>query len=511
MKKLLALMFISAALAACSSGGGGGSPSSGVSNDLIVASNNVVTGMKTEVDNKAEVVAFVEDKLGPDYYESDPTPQEGGNIVMNASGTGTPLTPEQKFEHAKRKIQDLELLTTTDPEELQGMTNIADRLRDAWLISGHDANEIPEDDDELIEFIIENAPESSEIEGIIAANQEEKWEIDNAIFLMTDGPNKEKHIRFFLGNDKKINKVEMHDSDQGTMESPRKGDSNKFEYLQYEYKVRRPGSQDSTTVKSYDPLDFAEIKARLPWDAGTIAQLTENDITEYTKTGDFIVNTYGRDLQLAYSDFGKLTVEGTLIKVSDGESQEIGAADAFFAGGYDAKKIDPSDFTENVNFTGKAIGNVTLRNGSNNDSLVELGLNAPATLAVVFNQGSAPTETLNADFSNWYDVEMVKTGDDVSIDFDNYTNEDERYKFWSSAPGQPKADDINSSDILSDNNGLTTGDIAADIGYYGDNGIPAEATGVVSANSRISPEEAQAQGFDHDSVELRMAFGAKRD
>jgi hypothetical protein len=211
-----------------------------------------------------------------------------------------------------------------------------------------------------------------------------------------------------------------------------------------------------------------------------------------TIVGEFSIETYGRNYDLKYSDFGRLLAQ-TTTKYNDNTPDEVDEPSYEpFAGGYEVMKISKDKLSDEMDFTGKAVGYAQYHSGNNGkDSHELIGV---ATLN--FKNG---TETLNMDFSesDWYDVEIVKNGNNANIAFSNgdrITNDN--FKF--SGGNEHSATDYLSGDyngkIDNDNNG-EFGKIEID--YYGNSGNPSEFGGVTQ--------------YVENELRMNVAFGGARD
>ena len=209
---------------------------------------------------------------------------------------------------------------------------------------------------------------------------------------------------------------------------------------------------------------------------------------------------------LLYSDFGLVKWDETRTNAEDTTDKEEIHAHRVFAGGYDALKVTP-DKTQTMHFEGDAVAGVNYKQITTHDDLVDgssstLLLNGKASLD--FNHGN---ETLTANFNNWYDVDVTKNLDGSNnIRFSNgdkkdfgvgiegsATKNDFKFKGFESnkfdndlgtSNAEYKSDGYDTyehKNFIKENwdtnsEGYTG---AMDIGYYGENGTPSEATGYV--------------------------------
>jgi hypothetical protein len=178
-------------------------------------------------------------------------------------------------------------------------------------------------------------------------------------------------------------------------------------------------------------------------------------------------DSVGKDMNLSYSDFGTYSIINTDQETSN--LVEIVAYNKPFAGGYNSQKIDTDDISQDLHFTGRAVGGVT-------SDTQHVDLSGNATLDFDTTMGIS---TLNAFFSNWYDVK-VQNDSNGTIEFSNYTN----------AYNQVQLPDVPNSEGKIITDGATMS-----VGYYGTDSIPTEATGLVE--------------FEKSGVGLELSFGAK--
>lgn len=224
-------------------------------------------------------------------------------------------------------------------------------------------------------------------------------------------------------------------------------------------------------------VEFAAPDAKLKFsvnpDTGEINGISvigTDGQTQFTRNGtDFIndtsVLTYdsgtGEDLILSYSDFGMYTIE------NNADAAKI--AYAPFAGGYAAKQIDVANIEKDMSFSGRAVGTATKGDDS---------INLAGTAILNFTTGDSPVSELTAIFNNWYNVNITQTG----------ATSDAQFVFT----GTPTKTDV----ILTN----TTGTGTMNIGYYGPDGTPTEATGLAQFTE---------SGVEN-GVKFDMAFGVNK-
>ena len=141
--------------------------------------------------------------------------------------------------------------------------------------------------------------------------------------------------------------------------------------------------------------------------------ITDLSMKEETVSADVDFQSYGKELGLAYSDFGKILVSG--------------GDDEIFHGGYPDKKIVLSDIqnmNKVMNFKGQAVGIVEKSLNDKQTGVMDIAGNANLVVSDVGD------ETLSVAFNKWYDVTVVRNKNGTnSITFDHYTGTDADYKF----------------------------------------------------------------------------------
>ena len=173
-------------------------------------------------------------------------------------------------------------------------------------------------------------------------------------------------------------------------------------------------------------------------------------------------DSLGKEMGLSYSDFGLIGITSSM-----GDEQSPDEFSVPFAGGYAAKQIDVAKIEKDMSFSGRAVGTATKGDDS---------INLAGTAILNFTTGDSPVSELTANFNNWYNVNITQTG----------ATSDAQFVFT----GTPTKTDV----ILTN----TTGTGTMNIGYYGPDGIPTEATGTVQFTET---------GVDN-GVQMDMSFGA---
>ncbi len=217
--------------------------------------------------------------------------------------------------------------------------------------------------------------------------------------------------------------------------------------------------------------------------------------------------SYARELGLKYSDFGVLKVDFSDIE----GAEQFGVSYDPFAGGYTTKAVDNGRMKElaqnnEMKFTGLAKGTLTRfwidENGQNYDIPIdENGLKDEAATLVFAADG---TQTLSANFDNWYDVQMIKNDDGTN-----------QFKVVGGTGGTDSRFHIQPEEgvklpehmIVGTNNGTTNERMEFVTGYYGDKGIPSEATGIVKYTFNPHP-------FEEDNpignINFMLGFGGTK-
>lgn len=358
--------------------------------------------------------------------------------------------------------------------------------------------------------------------------------LDNAkLHLVEETAHQDGFINFTIDDKKNINGIEISENDFGaealsdklskTGENTFAG-NDKLHIYEFQYGGGRLYIEISGYDENTEP-DLALIKEKLQLklqeriaenlltDDDSLLNMKDTiskDIADLTDTTsldheildrkiDTVYTSYAKNLRngtgnLLYSDFGLIKWDETRTGADPDDIEEI-HANKVFAGGYDTMKVDPTKFAS-LEFTGDAVGGVNYKKIIDGDyGIVEsdtLQLDGgKATLK--FANGE---EKLNVTFNNWYDVDVTKnlntnTG---SISFsDGDKIDDNRFKFTGLASNNIDGvkgngsqnfdgfDKYENTDFIKEawdkNSEGYTG--AMDMGYYGKDGVPSEATGYV--------------------------------
>lgn len=413
--------------------------------------------------------------------------------------------------------------------------NKAESLRLYLILAGFE--NLPENEQDLIDWIANrkymikrHAEKMYKMYGT-----EKSVYLDNAkLHLVEETAHQDGFINFTIDNDtKNINGIEISENDFGaealgdklskTGENTFAG-NDKLHIYEFQYGGGRLYIEISGYDENTEP-DLALIKEKLQLKLQE--RIAENlltgdnsllnmkdtiskDIADLTDTTsldheildrkiDTVYTSYAKNLKngtgnLLYSDFGLIKWDETRTGADPDDIEEI-HANKVFAGGYDTMKVDPTKFAS-LEFTGDAVGGVNYKKIIDGDyGIVEsdtLQLDGgKATLK--FANGE---EKLNVTFNNWYDVDVTKnlntkTG---NISFSGGDKiDDNRFKFTGLASNNIDGvkgngsqnfdgfDKYENTDFIKEawdkNNEGYTG--AMDMGYYGKDGVPSEATGYV--------------------------------
>lgn len=413
--------------------------------------------------------------------------------------------------------------------------NKAESLRPYLILAGFE--DLPENEQDLIDWIANrkymikrHAEKMYNMYGT-----EKSVYLDNAkLHLVEETAHQDGFINFTIDNDtKNINGIEISENDFGaealgdklskTGENTFAG-NDKLHIYEFQYGGGRLYIEISGYDENTEP-DLALIKEKLQLKLQE--RIAENlltgddsllnmkdtiskDIADLTDTTsldheildrkiDTVYTSYAKNLRngsgnLLYSDFGLIKWDETRTGADPDDIEKI-HANKVFAGGYDTMKVDPTKFAS-LEFTGDAVGGVNYKKIIDGDyGIVEsdtLQLDGgKATLK--FANGE---EKLNVTFNNWYDVDVTKnlntnTG---SISFSGGDKiDDNRFKFTGLASNNIDGvkgngsqnfdgfDKYENTDFIKEawdkNSEGYTG--AMDMGYYGKDGVPSEATGYV--------------------------------
>ncbi|MBQ8436212.1 MAG: hypothetical protein IJX20_01025 [Alphaproteobacteria bacterium] len=187
---------------------------------------------------------------------------------------------------------------------------------------------------------------------------------------------------------------------------------------------------------------------------------------------------------LLYSDFGTVDIKGMEGFLPVNEK-------FVFAGGMDAKRIDKVEIQGDMTFSGNAVATV-IHQDYTGEERVENTKTFDGSANLVFNNGA---ETLTTKFDNWYYVTVTSNANqnDYNITFENNTISDDDKNYYQFNNN----DTYTVSNFINERNNGRYG--AVDIGYYGENGTPEEATGFVAYGESIA---------ENVALNAQIGFGA---
>lgn len=476
-------------LAACGGGGTSSGPSTmatvpSTPQGQVIKSNQVVTGMTSFIDNGEKRTDYVLNALGPDYFPEDMW--NGRTIVITRGASGDAMAApgvtrgvttgagacrsvtecsQMAFDNMLEQLADNKI----DPDTVTD----TDQLRQALAMIGY-SDALDADWTDVHAYIVDNLEHLSDMATNVYS-QYRDFNLGDVAFTMASASNGDRAgakdlITFDVKDNGEIGGIHLwtYRSDDGTL-------------------VPVPGADVVATRVNWDNLF-------------TVSQTREQDDGSVVNvSGAVSVDTYGRDFDLTYSDFGLLTgnITTTTTGPDGAENTVVQKQYEPFAGGYTNKEIAYNDIknieTEYVFNNGRAIGSVKARDGSD-----DLSLRGTANLRFHVDD-TGPTETLNMKFSNWYNVTIVKDADNADIQFSaNGAQIKDVYRFTSADANDGE---FSTSDFLNgDYNGTIVTDNNApygklDIKYYGDDNRPTEATGVMK--------------YINEGIEANIAFGVK--
>lgn len=453
--------------------------------------------------------------------------------ALGSSGISLFTSNEVASEDVTQAFKDMKAKLVDDPID----ENDGDGLRPYLILAGFE--NLPETEADLIAWIANrkhmikrHAEKAHEMYGT-----EKSVYLDNAKFnLVEETANQDTFINFTIDGQNKINGIEVSENDFGAealSDKLNKTGENTFSGNDklhiYEFPYGSGGGRLYIEISGYDKNtepDLALIKEKLQLKlqeraaedslAGdnSLSNMKDTISAEIAALGDTtsleheildrkigtVYTSYAKNLKngmgnLLYSDFGLVKWDEIRTNTDDANDKEEIHANKVFAGGYDAMKMDPKNSME---FTGDAVG------GVNYKKIVEGDYGVVESNTMQLEGGKATlkfangTENLNVTFNNWYDVDVTKnlntnTG---SISFSGGEKiTDNKFKFTGVASnnidgikdnGSQNFDGFNKYENKNfikeawDKNSSYEGYAGAmNIGYYGKDDTPSEATGYV--------------------------------
>lgn len=527
------------ALVACGGGSGGGSggdnPHTSFTTQLVssaaITSNKNITGMVSGNDSKAEMLAYVESKLcggNCDWSNTGSAIDIGRRATTRGASTINGIPIESVFnlasESGRRAYEKFSMNTYAELEAIWdaiGNDNKAkNEFAQALKFAGYEQSLLNSKDKVwLINEIIGYSDKQDLLDEMYQFEpgfQHYSVKLDDVKFTtVNDSATGGGTIKFKIDNSGKIVGL-TQDSYSDGLEAfvhamKRQGDTDTFDtgtIKIYEFSVGEEGN--TINFVSIGESDLPKIKLSLLEDldrrivggdidegdryayTAVINSVTFADLTSENGRATLETKLYGTELGLKYSDFGFLD-----FKAYDAENSLRHSSAIVLAGGYNTKEIQRDSINSDVDFTGIARGRMVYESGTDDngyrtkDSLSVLDLDGAANLHFDKTTG---VETLTANFSNWYDMTATnQTGHVATVAFDNYTNVDTQYQF---SGGNTHSDTTQS-------NGFDT-DLEFKTHYFGDNGKPTEAVGVVKYGKDVTDS-----GI-YDKKMFEASFGATK-
>ncbi len=487
MKKSILLTSL-LALAACGGGSGGGT-SGGIINPTpgeivrpeyegtvsadIVDSNKKILSMDSSVLDDSATTAYLKEQFGEDGYNEYLAELRGENTetevstqsLTNRAGTSRKNGNSDKnicksehdcnqmiFDNMLAVLNDLDNLDTMDEKDVKNA-----------LIAAGFKDEIPGTWDDIKAWIRGNATE--------IINQGE--EVYNT-------PGKGL-AEFKLNNAEFKTMLTTMKTGLPADEMTLNIDEKTGEVIGIKFADVGSGSSDHNPEIFYNEgIDRKEATNEFVFD----------DEIASNSSGSFKMESYAnaKELGLRYSDFGVLVAtDGTKVNGNDISGSQIP-----FVGGYEVKHIAAADIRKNEDLTGEiyfkgiAKGTVEAPNESGKPALAIEDNNA----YLAFNRENG-SETLSANFDNWYKVDISKTpegGYGFNYDADGKTI-DKHYQFQH----KPSFDGT-----------VPNEQVLFDTAYYGDNKTPEEAVALFQYQQQVG------QSQDDGNINVFIGFGGKK-
>lgn len=543
------------------------------------SSNSNITGM-TAVATNNDFSQLINDTL-VDAYSSTPSTTSSGRSMFRARRMSAVDYTENTniCKSANDCNQEIFNNMVKILIEKDLVNASAKEIRDALIVAGFkdDIAGMWDDINQLIKFIKDNPDRiKSNTDNII-----DTYGIslaDTKMNLLQLHEDKQSsYIRLTVGDDKKINGIDITQNEGKASEAKyilaRNGDENGFgkTYKVYRYGINSP-YYTGLYIESLTPLDDDARKSKLEKRVDELSatglfnetdvsnlkdaiygrennniQILENttgDVVDsdefrnnggdnekdriqffsmtYDKSEKITYNSYAKDMGLIYSDFGVInkTINNSQT-VFEGTDKEV----FVFAGGYKDKKIDIENISQDMTFTGKAEGAVNVIFGENEGPGQET--KDPLVLsdktATLSFESATGNQQLNAQFNNWYDVQVDSGSSGNKLTLTNGDKiADNDYKFrgqntyvvddFTTAKQLISERDtaVDASESPSENNAPAFG--ALDIGYYGDNNKPTEATGFVYYEESQGYKSEGSNEIDMiKNINVNFGFGMKKD
>ncbi|HIU65865.1 MAG TPA: hypothetical protein IAC63_04490 [Candidatus Enterousia avicola] len=477
------------ALAACGGGSGGGT-SGGIINPTpgeivrpeyegsvsadIVDSNKKILSMDSSILDETARTAYLKEQFGEDGYNEYLAELRGENTetevstqsLTNRAGTsrknGNSDKNICKSEHdCNQKIFDNMLAVLNDLDNLDTMDE--KDVKNALIAAGF-KDEIPGTWDDIKAWIRGNATE-----------------IINQGGEVLNDPGKGKATEFKLNNAEFKTMLTTMKTGLPADEMTLNIDEKTGEVIGIKFADVGSGSGEHNPEIFYNEgIDRKEATNEFVFD----------DEVASNSSGSFKMESYAnvKELGLRYSDFGVLVAtDGTKVNGNDISGFQIP-----FVGGYEVKHIaaadirNNEDLTEEIFFKGIAKGTVEAPNESGKPALAIEDNNA----YLAFNRENG-SETLSANFDNWYRVDISKTPEGG-------------YGFNCNADGKTIDEDYQLQHKPSFDGTVPNEQVLFDTAYYGDNKTPEEAVALFQYQQQIGQDK------DNGNINVFIGFGGKK-
>lgn len=556
-------------LSACAGGTGGTSVPGPV---VDVRTSNFT--ISSNIDNETRRSAHVIDALGEDYYND----MSGGTLPVSGVRGASVRDSGDNICKSARDCNDVAFNNMKQwlIDNIDSFDEWDDnkKLRQALKMAGF-GSELSGNWDDIKAWAQANKDliknQAQEIYDELGTHQD--FDITQSDFTVMDNSGSDTtKLKFLVNNESKITEIVV-EQEKGTpyqsdIYGVRDQDTSHFHVggRVYEYKLSNiapqydPDSNGSRYISFESPteLSLEQIQAKLvaiadyeislgedgffgtfnnnctPQDVYNALILQINGLTDdwenltmASELQDYVFNvdSYGKHVGLAYSDFGMLRVL---------ESSDDIDPDQTYHGGYNANLVSDEHMTElaqntdtAMTFNGRAAGRVINMQAENHNEDATSTYNImylDGDASLTFQGGEHSTETLAMEFPDWYDVTVVRTdrdNDSATITFNNYTNQsDDAALYMFRTPGQVTGHaEYTPEHFVGQSNVDTNGDGmegpqegALAINYYAatPSSNPSESGGY-AAYSEAEPGFQGANNTDMiNRVEFQAAFGAIR-
>ena len=557
MKKLAILTSI-LALAACGGGSGGSGGGAGIGGvpsvpdtpnipEIPSTSDFTTTSMSDTADNSVEINTYVENILGTDFDSGTSAASVISRHATIRSGTTQTINNVDTDRNARnqQQIEDMHAFYEKDEaEKREFITNNRQLVkRYAQLAYGNKIEDFDFDNSEIDAILEYLSHDKFKWNNVYDKYKFQKHNLaDQELYASGNREwSSDAYIKITQTDNGKITNIKMYDDWFGRELEFTRTQDNKFFATPYTYALRC-GEFCQLTFKTGNPQESIEnikagFTAALNKEAQYNTQINKEEIqakidaitadsvftsisaTEleglydkdvqglyYTPNQMLVgLDAYGASVGLRYSDFGKINGIQYL-ENNKADAEKLGYV---FAGGYDIKNIDKDTMSGKMAFAGKAVGQVMNHTEDADGVATNNYLDIASDAKLVFEDGK---ETLTMNFSDWYDVEYVKDGDNIKVSLSNgdkIAEANSQYKFNQSEYSFTK-DEYGDWQNFTPDNGNDWGNMqmaTMETSYYGDNGAPSEAVGRVGLLD---------QDWDNSSAEnierfFTASFGATAD